>query len=47
MPSLDERVLGYLFADKALTLKVLNTVPKDYLKTKYQPLLEIVQQCVN
>jgi len=46
IPDLDERLLGYLFSNKALTLKVLNSVPKDYLKTKYQPVLEIVKQCV-
>jgi replicative DNA helicase len=46
IPDLDERILGYLFADKSLTLKVINTVPKEYLKPDYQPLMELAKQCV-
>ena len=46
IPNLDERILGYLFSDKSLTLKVINSVHKDYLNSAYQPLMEIAKQCV-
>lgn len=45
IPKLDIRILGYLFANKSLTLKVINSVLVEYLKPKYQPLMELVKTC--
>lgn len=43
--TVDERILGYLLSEKSLTLKVLDQVPQEYLKSEYQDFFSLIKRC--
>lgn len=44
--SLDERIIGYLLSEKSTTLKVIDTIPVEYLKPDYRNFYNIIRRCV-